>query len=135
MSESNIPLQTSAGEETLRFPIGPDAALSLQVGVKDIASAALRRIFSFPAMLASLLVGAVFAVGRGFHVDPDLWWHIKVGEAILTTHRWPTTDSYSFTVNGQPWLAYEWLGDVIFAEANRLGGLRGLDGLLILLGS
>ena len=72
----------------------------------------LQRIFSFPAMLGSVLVGAAFYAGRGFAVDPDLWWHAKNGQNILATHYWPTTDPFSFTVAGTPWLAYEWLGDV-----------------------
>ncbi len=95
----------------------------------------LERVFSFPAMLASLLVGAIFVAARLFRVDPDLWWHIKVGDTILRTHQWPTTDTYSFTVAGQPWLAYEWLGDVLLATAYRLGGLIGLEILLIVVGS
>jgi hypothetical protein len=86
-------------------------------------------------MLGSLLVAATFAVGRRFIVDPDVWWHIKIGDGILTTHHWPFADSFSFTVSGQPWLAYEWLGDVALAGAWRLGGYRGLDALLIALGS
>ena len=85
-------------------------------------------------MLASLLVGATFFVGRRFVVDPDVWWHIKVGDAILATHRWPVSDPYSFTVSGQPWLAYEWLGEVALAGAWRFAGYRGLDALLIALG-
>jgi hypothetical protein len=85
-------------------------------------------------MLAALLVGATFFVVRPFAVDPDLWWHIKVGDAILTTHHWPVADSYSFTVFGQPWLAYEWLGEVALAGAWRVGGYRGLEALLIALG-
>jgi hypothetical protein len=95
----------------------------------------LKRIVSFPAMLGTLLVGAVFVIGRGFFVDPDLWWHIKTGQNILATHHWPTTDPYSFTVAGNPWMAYEWLGEVLLGGVARLGGLRGLDALLIVLGS
>jgi hypothetical protein len=90
---------------------------------------------SFPAMLASFLVGEVFVAGRVFRVDPDLWWHIKVGDTILKTHQWPTTDTYSFTVAGQPWLAYEWLGGIVLATANRVAGLVGLEILLIIIGS
>ena len=95
---------------------------------------ALQKVFSFPMMLATLLVGGVAASVRLFDVDPDLWWHIKVGESILATHHFPTTDPYSFTVHGQLWLAYEWLGEIVLATAQRLGGLRGLDALLIGLG-
>lgn len=97
--------------------------------------ATLERIFSFPVVLGALLVGAVFYAGRNFVVDPDLWWHLKTGQNILATHHWPTTDPYSFTVAGQPWLAYEWLGEVLLAAAEKAGGLRALDALLIALGS
>ena len=92
---------------------------------------AAQTVFSFPVMLATLLVGATAAPVRLFDVDPDLWWHLKVGESILATHHFPTTDPYSFTVHGQPWLAYEWLGEVVLAGVQRIGGLRGLDALLI----
>ncbi len=91
----------------------------------------LRRIFSFPAMLGGILVAGVFWAKHGFNVDTDFWWHLKVGEDILATHHWPTTDPYSFTAPGQPWLAAEWLGDVLFAGVERLGGLRALDVLLV----
>jgi hypothetical protein len=95
----------------------------------------LRLVFSFPAMLATFLVGRVFYQGRTFFVDPDLWWHIKVGQNILATHHWPTTDPFSFTVGGTPWIAYEWLGDVLLGAVARYGGLLGLDVLLIVLAS
>ena len=91
------------------------------------------KLFSFPALLAALLVGAVFVVDRAFRVDPDVWWHLKVGETILRTHRVPTSDPYSFTVPGSPWMAYEWLGEVLLAAVSRVGGLRGLLALEIAL--
>src|ERR1700683_3659091 len=74
-------------------------------------------VFSFAAMLGTCLIGRVFLSLRSFQVDPDLWWHIKVGEGILATHHWPTTDAYSFTVAGQPWVSYEWLGGDRFGAA------------------
>jgi hypothetical protein len=84
-------------------------------------------------MLGGLLVTGVFWAKHGFNVDTDFWWHLKVGEDILATHHWPTTDAYSFTAPGQPWMAAEWLGDVLFAWVERIGGLRGLDVLLIVM--
>ena len=108
----------------------------------DAAIARARRLgsllqwaISFPAMLGMLLVGAVFGTVRSFNVDPDLWWHIKTGELILSTHRWATTDPYSYTAKGMPWMSCEWLGDVVFAAVYRIGGLRGLEALLVVLGS
>lgn len=46
--------------------------------------------------------------------DPDLWGHIKFGEAIWTAGAIPKTDHYSFTANGFPWTNHEWLAEVIF---------------------
>jgi len=60
---------------------------------------------------------------------------VKVGESILGARQFPTTDPYSFTVHGQPWLAYEWPGEVVLAAAQRIAGIQGLEILLIALGS
>jgi hypothetical protein len=95
----------------------------------------LRWLCSFPAMLGALLVGATFVVVRSFSVDPDMWWHIRTGELILSMHRWATTDPYSYTAAGAPWMSCEWLGDVFFAAVYRVGGLRGLEVLLAVLAS
>jgi hypothetical protein len=139
MSDAGIAMRTR--EQMAGVPIrapskvsAPSALLSATTGATPAVSG-LQRIFSFPAMLATFLVGRVFYEGRAFFVDPDLWWHIKVGQNILATHRWPTTDPFSFTVVGTPWIAYEWLGDVLLGAVARYGGLLGLDVLLILLAS
>jgi hypothetical protein len=95
---------------------------------------ALRWIFSFPVMLGTLLVGRVAYQLRGFAIDPDVWWHIRDGQTIAATHHWPTIDPYSYTVAGTPWLAYEWLGDVIIGYVAKFG-LQALEGFLIALGS
>jgi hypothetical protein len=94
---------------------------------------ALKWAVSFPAMLGAFLIGRVFCATRDFGVDPDVWWHIKIGQDLLRTHHWPNTDPYSFTVAGTPWIAFEWLGDVAIGFVGKFG-LRALDGLLILLG-
>jgi hypothetical protein len=99
----------------------------------EAAARAARWTFSFPAMMGALLVGCVFLSVRQFEVDPDVWWHIKNGEMLLRTHLFPVSDPFSFTVAGQPWMACEWLGDVLFAFVERIGGLRGLDALLLVL--
>ncbi len=85
-----------------------------------------KKMVSFPAALAALLAGGMFVPLLKFWVDPDVWWHIKVGATILSTHRWPTVDPYSFTAHGTPWIAYEWLGDLLLAVMERAWGLRGL---------
>lgn len=93
----------------------------------------LFRFCSFPALLAVLLVFAAFVAARRNLPDPDTWWHLVVGEEILTTGTWPTADHYSFTVSGKDWMAYEWLGEVLMALAGRAGGLPALALVLIAL--
>ena len=95
----------------------------------------LKWAVSFPAMLGMFLIGRVFYEGRGFVVDADVWWHIKVGQDILRTHHWPTTDPYSFTALGTPWIAYEWLGEIVLALMYGAGGVISLCICLIAFGS
>ena len=102
----------------------------------------LRRVFSFPVFLGAVLAAGaavstawqqVPVLGGKVFGEGDTWWHTAVGERILSTHTWPTKDIYSFTAFGNPWIAYEWLGDVVMATAHRLAGLQGPAALLILL--
>ena len=141
MSEQNATI-TEMGGATSPMPVSAEVAASdaaalgeESTGARSRALEMLKWAFSFPAMLGALLVGAVFWTARTFGVDPDMWWHIKTGQIIVATHHWPTVDPYSFTVHGQPWIAFEWLGDVLIGAAAHIGGMRGLDALLIVLGS
>ncbi len=61
--------------------------------------------------------------------DPDTHWHITVGNWILAHGAVPTTDSYSFTFPGQPWIAKEWLSQVLLALAFDIGGWGGVSAL------
>lgn len=55
--------------------------------------------------------------------DPDVWWHIRVGELILREHTIPRADTFSFTVPGIPWTAHEWLSEVVMHLLDRAGGI------------
>ena len=84
------------------------------------------RLVSFPAFLiVGLVVVTVFTVSNRFN-DPDLWWQLRVGQIIATTHSIPTTDQFSFTAQGQPWTAHEWLAQLSIYGAYAAGGFRGL---------
>lgn len=77
-------------------------------------------------MLACLLVMlAVLTVRQRFN-DPDMWWHLKTGEVIWTTHTIPTTDLFSYTTNHHTWIAHEWLSEVLIYGAYRWGGYSGV---------
>jgi len=85
---------------------------------------------SFPAALGMLLVGQAFYEARTFFVDPDVWWHIRVGQDILRNHHFPTIDTYSYTAASTMWIAYEWLGEIVLGSVAKLGGNTGLFALL-----
>ena len=113
-----------------------DLTSQLTATSQIVAPAALwQRVFSFPALLGAALVGGLATIAQKFFLDPDVWWHIKNGQVILATHHWLTTDPYSFSVAGQHWIDAEWIGEVLLAAMYRLGGLRGLELLFLILGS
>src|SRR5215470_6215050 len=58
--------------------------------------------------------------------DADIGWHIRTGEQILSTHSIPRTDSFSSTMEGKPWFAWEWLYDVLLGVVHRSMGLNGV---------
>lgn len=46
--------------------------------------------------------------------DPDFWFHLKTGEYIFQTGKIPTTEFFSFTNYGKPWIAHGWLSGLFF---------------------
>jgi len=50
-------------------------------------------------MLAGLLAMLAVLTVRPLFADPDMWWPLKTGEVIWTTHTIPTTDMFSYTTN------------------------------------
>src|SRR5437868_11836180 len=68
-------------------------------------------VFLLPSfLLFCLLSGTSVLLGDG-----DTGWHIRTGEWILQHRMVPQVDLFSFTKAHQPWFAWEWGWDVIFA--------------------
>ena len=77
----------------------------------------------------ALLVWLFLAGPHGWNAllaDGDIGWHIRTGQYILRTHSVPHTDLFSFSRAGQPWFAWEWLSDIVFAVLYGLAGLKGV---------
>lgn len=47
------------------------------------------------------------------YLDPDLGWHLKVGEQIINEKAVPVYDNYNWTLEGKQWVDHEWLMNVI----------------------
>jgi len=68
----------------------------------------------------------LFAMAARNVTDPDVWWHLKTGQYILEQGNVPHTDPFSFTRLGEPWVAHEWLTDLLFFGVFRASGWTGL---------
>jgi len=77
----------------------------------------------FVAILLGLSCGAL---GRLLLRDAGIGWHIRNGEQILVTHTIPHTDSFSSSMNGHTWYAWEWLYDILAAMIHYAFGLNGV---------
>jgi hypothetical protein len=98
----------------------------------DIQAKSTRSLWtpSWP-LLMGLIAFAWLAAFKGqlLLADPDTHWHITVGNWILQHGTVPRVDIYSFTFAGQPWIAKEWLSQVVLAAAYDLGGWGGVVAL------
>lgn len=63
--------------------------------------------------------------GNHLLIDPDTMWQITIGQWIVDHGAVPTTDVYSFTMRGQPWISTQWLAQAAYAEAYALAGWTG----------
>ena len=81
----------------------------------------------------ALLCLLVFLTERGRVPDPDLWWHMRNAEHLLTTGSLPRIDTYSFTVHGNPWINHEWLAEIPYYLAWKAGGPAGVQLLVVVL--
>ena len=81
-----------------------------------------------------ILLGAGLSFAPPILNDGDTFWHIAAGRWIIAHGAVPATDPFSFTFVGRPWMAHEWLSEVIMAGAFLAAGWSGvmlLTGLAI----
>ena len=99
--------------------------------------------FRFPADEAQrirLALGALLACGFAARFanisfvtlrDPDTLWHIAVGRDLLATWDFPVVDAYSHSFAGAPWIAKEWLSQVLLAGAHDIASWNGVVALTV----
>lgn len=61
--------------------------------------------------------------------DGDTGWHLATGAWIVAHAAVPTTDPFSYTALGRPWVAHEWLSELAMYGAWAAGGWSGLIAL------
>src|SRR5215831_2602165 len=59
----------------------------------------------------------------------DFWWYLASGQRILETRSVPTTDPFSYTAAGRPWINHMWATQVLFTLLWERWGRLALIGL------
>ena len=65
--------------------------------------------------------------------DLDVWWHVTIGNDILTRLAIPDRDRFALAALGRPYHDSHWLFQVLLAGAHRLGGMTGVEGVMVII--
>jgi hypothetical protein len=96
------------------------AAVRAKAGMPGIAA------LGSPRNMGVAIYGLLLLAGERLLNDPDTFWHIATGRWIWAHVTVPTTDPFSHTLQGAPWLAHEWLSELILAGAYGALGWAGV---------
>jgi len=118
---------------------GHNASLNIEVFRTMSALQELRGLLRLRALqllaLSSVLIllAAMVCSSRTTVLDPDIWWHLKVGDWIVQHHAVPHVGIFSRTAGTRPWVAYSWGYEVLLSRAYAWFGLVGfaLFGVLL----
>src|SRR5258708_4092951 len=58
--------------------------------------------------------------------DPDLWGHVRFGQAVISLHHLVLRDPYSYSAADHYWNNHEWLSEVLMAAIFNHAGAFGL---------
>ncbi len=76
---------------------------------------------------------AIFAMATRAVVDTDLYWHLAAGRYIVEMRVVPTSDPFSSTMLGKPWVDIYWLAQAAWYLIYQALGLAGLSLLVAVL--
>jgi hypothetical protein len=73
-----------------------------------------------------LAAPALMCLHAACAADPDIWWHMRVGQWILQHHAIPHTEIFSRDLAGTPWLAYSWIFELLTFKLFQWFGVVGI---------
>jgi hypothetical protein len=85
------------------------------VDIVTLTSRRSRFGISLPLVFGLLSYAATLGWGRRTLSDPDTYWHIAVGRWILAHHAVPHQGIFSYSMPDAPWVAHEWLSELLIA--------------------
>jgi hypothetical protein len=78
---------------------------------------------SWAGSIGLLVVLAGWTIGLRSLADNSFLTHLATGRLILDTGHVPSSDPYTFTAPGEPWVVQSWLASLLYGVAESLGGL------------
>ncbi len=91
----------------------------------NILASPLLRAMMLWALYAIPLAATVRPIGVPLY-DPDVWWHLRVGQWVVEHRAVTTTDPFSLPGQTTPWVAYSWLYEVVLHGLVSAFGLAGI---------
>ena len=74
---------------------------------------------------AAVLI-AILLADSNRHTDPDLWGHLRFGQAFIAGRHLLQHDTYSYSAAGHRWRDHEWLAEIMMALVYNAAGTIGL---------
>ena len=87
----------------------------------SISGVSLRALWWFLAIALPILASLIAKIST-----VDLAYQLRAGAEILASGRIPTTDTWTFTMAGQPWFDQQWGAQVVLRLVESVGGWVGL---------
>ncbi|HWG44096.1 MAG TPA: hypothetical protein VN688_15065 [Gemmataceae bacterium] len=103
----------------------PPITPSKQGHAEEQTTGTALRLFMVIAVYAIPIVVSLRPVAYPI-VDPDIWWHLRVGQWIVEHDSVPVTDPFSRYGLDKPWIAYSWLYEVLVFRLHEMFGLAGI---------
>ena len=83
--------------------------------------------FSLVRYAPAAVLIAVLLADSNRHTDPDLWGHLRFGQAFIAGRHLLHRDTYSYSAAGHRWRDHEWLAEVVMAFVYNAAGVAGLE--------
>jgi hypothetical protein len=75
--------------------------------------------FAWPLAVGATVYTALLIAGTKLLNDGDTLWHVAAGNWTIAHRVIPVTDPFSHSLAGAPWVAHEWLAEVLLAALFR----------------
>ena len=85
---------------------------------RDLIELSKLRVLRLAALTASIVgIGTACFIRKITARDPDMWWHLSVGNWIVQNRAFPHNGIFSATAANRPWRAYSWGYEVLLSRA------------------